>query len=154
MEGYAKDRPAFDASGHGRSLVGWYPPTHMARLSCKQSPASPSCSEYMAFRGRDFHYLGYSVPSGVVRLYPKCLWLLVPYFSVDDHCAWSPACDSICLLSGYRVSLYPRHPGLCCLPHPLISQTLPSGAWGSFEAYHVFRQSPQWNLGFALGYTG
>lgn len=31
---------------------------------------------------------------------------------------------------------------------PVISLTLPSGAWESFGAHNVFRQSPQWNLGF------
>lgn len=37
---------------------------------------------------------------------------------------------------------------------PVISLTLPSGAYSSFGAHNVFRQSPQWNLGFGLGCTG
>lgn len=52
--------------------------------------------------------------------------------------------------TGYRASLVPF---LTSRPMLGISLTLPSGAYSSFGAHNMFRQSPQWNLGFDLGYT-
>lgn len=51
-------------------------------------------------------------------------------------------------LQGQPVPLPPGYAASSHLP------TLPSGAWGSFGAHNVFRQSPQWNLGLAWGVQG
>lgn len=133
MKSSAKKRPALDATGHEQ--VGlWWPGV--------LQPIRPSSAVNNHLRDTAAQSIGPSeavkpTTSAVVPPLGSSTYNLNAYHNQSLTAQWMATMPGALTVTS---RLYPHLKAYAVSSHPL---TLPSGAWESFGAHNVFRQSPQ-----------